>query len=96
MSTISVPSIPTTVGQRVRATGYGGKVRQFMVGYEGVVVRFTPSGNPVVKLDKARPVDAGAYFEGYLLKSAEVSDRFGCFKVINEEGKYVYEEVEVK
>ena len=70
--------VPTEVGQSVRATGYGGSVRKDMIGPIGVVVRFTPSGNPVVRVSPA----GGA-------ETLEVSDRHGCFRVVDADGNLV-------
>ena len=80
------PQAPTQVGQRVRATGYGGAVRQYMVGTCGTVVRFTSKGNPVVAVDANERIVNGARrfsIAGYNLPTNEVRDRWGCFKLID-------------
>jgi hypothetical protein len=87
-------------GQRVRATSYGGNIRLWMTGAEGTVTRITRSGNPIILLDhEVRTNHRGETVystRGHLLKSLpEVSDTYGCFKVIDAEGKLVWIETEV-
>ena len=88
MGTISMPLMPTTIGQRVRTRGYGGSVRMWMD--TGVVVRFNRSGFPVVRLDDCH---AHRQFLGAVGKL--VTDRFGVFGVIDESGANLFQEVEV-
>ena len=82
MNTISMPATPTQVGQRVRTCGYGGEVRMSMDW--GTVVRFNRSGFPVIAVD---------YTPSY--GERVVTDRFGAFRVVDEDGYWVTEEREV-
>ena len=79
---MSVPIIcmPSEVGQRVRLRGYGGEVAMWME--TGAVVRFNRSGFPVVEIDPMPSrTDHGR----------QVTDRYGCFGVVDAEGRWVYE-----
>jgi hypothetical protein len=71
------PITPTTPGQTVRALGYGGAVRRWMCEGVGMVTRITRAGNPVVR------VRADGYNE------VTVTDTYGCFRVIDHEGRWV-------
>lgn len=92
--------LPTQVFQPVRAVGYGGNVRQYHVDLTGRVVRFTKAGNPVIRLDAARPVDpayTGPYryvVGGNLTPTNTVTDTYGCFRVIDGDGRLVIEPVD--
>ena len=75
--TISVPATPTTIGQRVRTLGHGAKVQRWME--TGTVVRFTQAGNPVVLADACNGEAA-----------REVTDTAECFRLINDDNRWVY------
>lgn len=96
------PAPPTAVGQRVRAGSYGGSVTQWMVGQVGTVVRFKKTGTPVIRFESVRvipaksPLDVDRYeVAGWVRETDTVSDRYGCFNRIDEDGKWINEEVEV-
>lgn len=90
------PAKPTEVGQRVRTHSWGGNVRQWMANayVTGTVVRFTPSGNAVVRLD-GTPRGDSIVVHGNLLRRPEISDTLSCFRCIDNAGKWITEVVEV-
>jgi hypothetical protein len=73
------PLLPTEVGQRVRATGYGGTVRMWME--LGTVARFTRAGNPVIDVDACHGEPA-----------MTITDRYNTFRRITDEGRWLYPE----
>lgn len=77
--------VPTEAGELVRFVGYGGPVRAYMAepGWAGKVVRFTRAGNPVIE------ICGPAVLAELGVPSVEVTDTFGCARVIDEAGKLV-------
>jgi hypothetical protein len=78
--TITMPALPTKIGDRVRTCGYGGEVTQGMG--TGTVVRFNRSGFPVIAADS----------NSSFIPNRLITDRFGCFRRIDADGKLIYEE----
>lgn len=98
---ILIPARPTEVGDRVRALGYGGVVRLWMVGLEGTVQSFSRKGNPLVLLDhqlrRGDTVPDMYLLSGHVLyRKPLVSDTYGCFAKLDDDGAIMREEVEVR
>jgi hypothetical protein len=78
--TVPTTYIPTTVGERVRLVAWGGNVRAWMVeGDDGVVVRFTNRGNPVIRFD----------YSAHIGDEYTVTDTYDCARVVGPDGGLV-------
>ena len=84
-TTFSEPTPPTGVGQRVRQYGYGGEVAQWME--EGTVTGFNRSGFPKVLVDDP---------PGRLPTATTVTDRYGCFRQVGADGRWLRTTVVVR
>jgi hypothetical protein len=75
----TVPATPTAAGQRIRIVGHGGAITQWMSAATGTVTRFTNRGNPVIALDPLPGWNT----------PATVTDRYGCARLIDDDGNLV-------
>jgi hypothetical protein len=84
-TTYTIPAKPTTVGQRVRFIGHGGRVAAWMVGGEGTVIRLTAVGNPVIQFEDQN-YSPGVFY---------ITDTYGCAALIDGDGTLIRTEVTV-
>jgi hypothetical protein len=80
---------PSAVGQRVRARAYGGPVKQYMVSITGTVIRFTPKGAPVVRMDGPPPNASGMTIINGNYHNGIVRDTYGCFMRLTADGMWL-------